>query len=1188
MLNIRKAALCALASLSICGWNLASAQNAVNVVRTAASPGDLAVESPVVPSRVVQPIDDTRLVRLTGNTHPMARAEYDKGPVDPQMPLERIQLVLQRSPAQEAALEKLIAEQYEPGSANFHHWLTPEEFGKLYGPSDADIAMVTSWLQNHGFQIYLVTNGRVHIEFSGTAAQVSQAFHTEIHRYVVDGVEHIANDRDPSIPAALAPVIEGIASLHNFFPKHQSQFGRRIKMDRKTHKFSLADPGPPSKGLSPDLSYQSGGYDFADVTPYDFATIYNVLPLWNAGIDGTGMTVAISGASDIVLTDVETFRSSFGLPATKLTTIVNGTDPGLVTTGAQGENTLDVEMSGGVAKNAMIDLVVSASTATSFGGTLSDSYIIDHKVAPVMSASYGTCELGLGTSGNASINAVWQQATAQGISAFESSGDQGAAGCLSQDTAAPNATPVGLQVNGDASSPYVTAVGGTDLIWFSSNYTTYWNTTNAANGSSAKSYIPEMPWNATCTSQYLYDYFWVPNYSATSLEQVCNNISSIAPDLVKITAGSGGESACTTNSTTSSSTYLDPTSCSGGYAKPSWQSGVAGIPADGHRDIPDISLFAAGGYPDGFIGSAWLFCQSSTGTNGCDYSNPTYIVYQETGGTSASSPAMAGVMALIVEKVGSWQGLANPELYKLAAKETLSNCNGSSSTTLPASSCVFNDVTYGNNSQVCQTGSQQCVTNTSGDTYGILSGYYSGVGYDQATGLGSLNVANLADAWSSTVSAPTVTLTPTSLTFASTTVGASSTAQVVTLKNTSASAVVDITSGGITITGTDYTSYGGTTTCGTTLAAGATCTISITFKPAAAGTLTATLSVADNATGTPQKVTLTGTGAAVVPTVTLTPTSLTFASTDEGATSAVQVVTLKNTSASAALTIGASGITFTGTDATSYLKTTTCGTSLAAAASCTISVSFKPLATGSLTATLSVADNATGSLQKVTLTGTGVAAPTKAITLTPTTIAFPNTVAAATSEAVPVTVKNTGTAAVTISSIALAGTNPTDFEELNTCPASLASGVSCTVFVAFKPASAAAFKATLNVTDNATGSPQEVVLSGTGTAAISVTLSATALAFPTTTHGTQSATKSITVTNAGTSTLDITGIALTGFDVSSFFELNDCGPTLAPATSCVIDVAFKPATTGSLAATLTVSDNGSSSPQKVSLTGTGD
>jgi hypothetical protein len=486
----------------------------------------------------------------------------------------------------------------------------------------------------------------------------------------------------------------------------------------------------------------------------------------------------------------------------------------------------------------------------------------------------------------------------------------------------------------------------------------------------------------------------------------------------------------------------------------------------------------------------------------------------------------------------------------------------------------------------CYTGDLDCVTNTTGDQAGILKGYSATTGYDMTTGLGSMNVANLVNGWAAeTAGAPAITLSPTTLTFASTTVGATSAAQVITVKNTGTAAAT-LTSE--TITGTNATSFlKSATTCGTTLAAAASCTISVEFKPAAAGALTASLSVADNATGTPQTVALTGTGAgASTFTVSVAPTTLTWTSTAVGVTSgAVGTVTIRNTGTG---TVTLTSETITGTDATSFLKSaTTCGTTLAAAATCTVSVEFKPAAAGTLTASLSVADNATGTPQTVALTGTGAASATPTITLTPTSIAFPVTVVGATSDFQTVTVKNTGTPAVTLTSITLSGTNATSFVDLSGCGASLASGASCSVYVSFKPAAAGALTATLNVADSATGSPQKVTLTGTGAAAPSVKLSVTALAFPATTHGTASEALPVTLTNAGTATLDLTSIAITGTNPTDFLQVNNCTATLAPAASCTVYVAFTPATAAAFTAKLTITDNGSASPQSVTLTGTG-
>jgi len=398
---------------------------------------------------------------------------------------------------------------------------------------------------------------------------------------------------------------------------------------------------------------------------------------------------------------------------------------------------------------------------------------------------------------------------------------------------------------------------------------------------------------------------------------------------------------------------------------------------------------------------------------------------------------MAGIMALVVQKVGSKQGLANPVFYQLAAKDNLTNCN--SNTVANGNACIFYDITTGNNAMPCLSGSLNCNVSISGDMFGIVTGYTTTTGYDLATGLGSVNAFNLVNAWPTTAPTLTVSLSPTSLTFASTTVGSTTAAQVVTVKNTGTGAV---TLSSETITGTNPTSFlKSATTCGTSLAAGASCTVSVEFKPAAAGALKATLSVADNANGTPQTVALSGTGAAAPTfTVSLSPTTLTFASTTEGLTTAAQVVTVKNTGTGA---VTLSSETVTGTNPTSFLKSaTTCGTSLAAGASCTVSVEFKPAAAGALKATLSVADNATGTPQTVALAGTGVAATTPTVTLTPTSIAFPNTALGSTSDAQVVTVKNTSTVAVTISSIALGGTNGTSFLELGNCGTSLSAGAS--------------------------------------------------------------------------------------------------------------------------------------------------
>ena len=408
--------------------------------------------------------------------------------------------------------------------------------------------------------------------------------------------------------------------------------------------------------------------------------------------------------------------------------ILNGPDPGIQ--GDESEADIDVQWSGAVAPNATIDFVVSQSTETTAGIDLSAVYIIENNLAPVMSESYGYCELGLGTSGNQFYNALWQQAAAEGITVFISAGDNGAAGCDDFNAAPPAPAEFGLQVSGFASTPYNIAVGGTDFNDFS-NPSTYWSTTNnSTTQASALSYIPETTWNDSCTNSI----FGTVGYS-TNAETNCNDsrlINFVSPE-----GGSGGVSKCTTPSGSTAA------SCAGGYAKPSWQSG-SGVPADGKRDLPDVSLFAS----NGFLGSFYIICQSDQ-TGPCNLPNEQFLGF---GGTSVSSPAFAGIMALVNQQTGSRQGNANYVFYKLAAQQPT----------------AFHDVTSGTIAMPCQTGSPNCTTNTSGHQYGILSGYSTGTKYDLATGLGSVDANNLVTKWTSVTLLPsTTTLTnvaPTTIT----------------------------------------------------------------------------------------------------------------------------------------------------------------------------------------------------------------------------------------------------------------------------------------------------------------------------------------------------------------------------------------------------------------------------------------
>jgi hypothetical protein len=427
---------------------------------------------------------------------------------------------------------------------------------------------------------------------------------------------------------------------------------------------------------------------------------------------------------------------------------------------------------------------------------------------------------------------------------------------------------------------------------------------------------------------------------------------------------------------------------------------------------------------------------------------------------------------------------------------------------------------------------------------------------------------------------PAASLSPTSLAFGSQHIGTPSTARTVTLSNTGNGAL-SMTSPAVK--GTNSSNFAQTNTCGRSLAAGARCTISVTFKPSASGSRTAYLSITDNARGSPQKVTLSGTGtltAAAAPVDGLSPTSLAFGNQSVGTTSTAQTATLSNTG-NAALSI--TSLALTGTNASDFAQTNTCGSSVAAGSSCTISVTFTPAASGSRTASVSITDNASGSPQAVSLSGTGTAT---VVSLSATSLAFGNQSVGTTSTAQTLTLSNTGNAALSITSLALTGTNASDFAQTNTCGTSVAGGSNCTISVTFTPAASGSRTAAVSITDNASGSPQTVSLSGTGTAALA-SLSPTSLAFGNQAADMTSTAQTVTLSNAGNAALSITSLALTGTNASDFAQSNTCGSSLAAGANCTIAVMFTPSVAGTEAASLSIADNASGSPQTVSLSGAG-
>jgi len=680
--------------------------------------------APVV-ARITAPVDENSRVTLRGNTHPLARPQNDQGPAQASLPMQRMLLVLKRSPDQETALDELLEQQQDHSSSNYHRWLTPQEFGQRFGPADQDIQTVTSWLQSHGFGIERVSNGRTIIEFSGNASQVQQAFHTAMHMYAVNGEVHYANATDPQIPVALASVVAGVRSLHNFFAKPTNHPAGIFYRDKDTGRIlRRSSPAPPQ--------FQPGGASRCGVDghepceplgPYDLATIYNIKPLWSANtpIDGTGQTIAIVGETDINPADWTAFWNMFGVtnPKGEVNLIYNGPDPGSLK-GEEAEADIDTQWSSAVAQGATIDLVISQSTETTQGVDLSAEYIVDNNLAGVMSESYGECELFSGATGNTFLNSLWQQASAEGITVSVSSGDGGSAGCDQDSAYATN----GLAVNAIASTPFNVAVGGTDFNDLTTT-ASYWGTQNDVHEANALSYIPEMTWNDSCTNQEFFSLL----LNVTDAEQACNN----APQYAVVTAGSGGKSSCTISNGQS------PLTCSGGYPKPSWQTGN-GVPNDGRRDLPDVSFFASNGFNDSF----YIVCESDDG-GPCSLSGDDFLGF---GGTSVSAPVFAGVMALVDQETGERQGNANYVLYKMAS--TAGNtCNSNTALSNGLGNCIFYDIPEGSTiAMACASGSPNCTTLLPGDQLGVLTGFDTTSGYDMATGLGSVNVSNLVSAWS--------------------------------------------------------------------------------------------------------------------------------------------------------------------------------------------------------------------------------------------------------------------------------------------------------------------------------------------------------------------------------------------------------------------------------------------------------
>ena len=679
---------------------------------------------------VVAPVDESNLITLRGTVHALARPEFDRGAVLDDFPVRRMLVMLNRPPENEAALKRFLRELHTPGSTRFHQWLRPEEYGKQFGANEEAIGTVTTWLEAHGFSVARTTASKVLIEFSGTAGQVREALHTEIHQYEAAGKTFFANDREISIPIDVSRCIRNFAPLNTFPLASYLAPAGKANLKRGAN-------GAPSFTLTENNA------PFYALAPQDFATQYDLGPVYTSGTDGSGETIGIVGVTNVNLPLVDAYRELFGLPADHTQVVVDGEDPGDGLS-PNVEAFLDLEVSGAVAPNATINFYIASGQPLEDPLALAALRAIEDDQASVLSLSYGQCEPLLGEAGNQLWAGLWEQAAAQGQTVLVASGDTGPGTCLGVTVGGPNGAEesFGPTANGLSSTPWNVSVGGTDFYY--SDYATggasiasLWNQTNDSNLGSLKATLPEQAWD-DALGLNIVPYITVADGGAEAF---------LGP--VPSPAGGGASSNC--SQVTIGSNGLP--SCIAGYSKPVWQQGP-GVPGDGARDLPDVALFAANG-PNL---TAWPICAEPGDCISGATPQVTLV-----GGTSASTPAMAGIMTLINQKYGR-QGQADYTLYALARQQS-----------------GFHDITIGTNDVLCMLGTPpppfppvpNCTVPYSNPYFPNLYSfgmYAAGVGYDQATGLGSIDANELISNWSKVVLLPTATtlqLSPTTITHGS-------------------------------------------------------------------------------------------------------------------------------------------------------------------------------------------------------------------------------------------------------------------------------------------------------------------------------------------------------------------------------------------------------------------------------------
>lgn len=686
----------------------------------------LSAQSSKVAARITSEVNEASLTTLKGNVPHLARAEFDQGETEASAQLTEMRLVLSRTKAQQAALDSYLVQLQDKSSPNYHKWLTPQQFGQLYGPADADIAALQSWLESYGFKVETVSAGRTSIAFSGSVGQVEEAFHTSIHTFQANGGENggkqfYSNTTDPRIPSALAPVVMGVAHLNTIQPRPHSVQGRPGRINPQTKRLEALSASEEA-AAAPNLTTTNGG-DVLWIVPADAATIYNTPNSYNANFSsgtsytGTGVKIGVGGVATVGTGSiVKTYRSTFlGSSYATLPTIV-ATGSGLkMDSGDVNEAYIDLELSGAMAPGATIYYYPSANLDSGI------ETAINANVVDIFSLSWGECEADMGASENALIKGYWEQAATDGIAVTVSTGDTGSASCDGDASTVPTVASLGLSVSGYASTPYNVAVGGTDFYGLESSFSTYVSTSSGSSSTyyrTAKSYIPEAIWNDSV------------EYDGT---QISANVA-VTGSGANITAGGGGVSSCATGS---------GTSCSG-YSKPTWQTGT-GVPSDGKRDIPDVSVMSG----NGIDSATWLICDASYPCSSISGGN-----FDGYGGTSTAAPAFAGILALVQQSVQASTGCTGTSCRLGASLPSAlyTLYNGAHS------NAIFHDQSkLGNNSVPCVENSSNCsLTKTGGigtSADYFESGYNTNAsGYDRASGMGSVDATELVNYWSSATS----------------------------------------------------------------------------------------------------------------------------------------------------------------------------------------------------------------------------------------------------------------------------------------------------------------------------------------------------------------------------------------------------------------------------------------------------